>query len=549
MLHKYLPTVLNYSCDEAVVYVADNASTDDSLVLLRTEFPECKVIVLEKNWGFAEGYNKALRQVDATYYLLLNSDIEVTHHWLTPLIEYMDVHPEVAACQPKLLSIYNKDMFEYAGASGGYLDHYGYPFCRGRIFDTVEEDNGQYDYPTEILWATGAALMIRSKDYWAVGGLDGRFFAHCEEIDLCWRLRISGRKICCLPESYVYHVGGGTLPKSNPMKTFLNFRNNLTMLYKCLPEHELKHVMRWRWFLDYLAAWQTLILKRNLGDFKAIYKARRAYSKWRKDFEADRKVIQESRVEEHVPERRRFSLLWQYYVRGRKRFSDLLVLLCCLLFSVSVQAQDIEPLCEDTCSHIHGIDISHYQGEVFWETIGDNTHMAYVYLKATEGGDRIDATFERNIQMAHEHGLKVGSYHFYRPRTDQMRQMMNFQAQCLPHEQDLIPMIDIETTGGMSTDDFCDSLFYFLDLVEEAYHQKPLLYTGRNFYNKHLQGKVDDYKIMIAMYTDEEPILADEREITIWQYTGKGRIVGINGFVDKSRFMGNHTLREIKFRH
>lgn len=549
MLRKYLPTVLNYSRDEAVVYVADNASTDDSLVLLRTEFPECKVIVLEKNWGFAEGYNKALRQVDATYYLLLNSDIEVTHHWLTPLIEYMDVHPEVAACQPKLLSVYNKDMFEYAGASGGYLDHYGYPFCRGRIFDTIEEDNGQYDYPTEILWASGAALMIRSKDYWAVGGLDGRFFAHCEEIDLCWRLRISGRKICCLPESYVYHVGGGTLPKSNPMKTFLNFRNNLTMLYKCLPDSELKHVMRWRWFLDYLAAWQTLILKRNLGDFKAIYKARRAYSKWRKDFDADRKIIQESRVEEHVPERRRFSLLWQYYVRGRKRFSDLLVLLCCLLFSVSAQAQDIEPLCEDTCSHIHGIDISHYQGEVFWETIGDNTHMSYVYLKATEGGDRIDATFERNIQMAHEHGLKVGSYHFYRPRTDQMRQMINFQSQCLPHEQDLIPMIDIETTGGMSTDDFCDSLFYFLDLVEEAYHQKPLLYTGRNFYNKHLQGKVDDYKIMIAMYTDEEPVLADEREITIWQYTGKGRIIGINGFVDKSRFMGNHTLREIRFKH
>ena len=549
MLQKYLPTVLNYSRDDAVVYVADNASTDDSLELLRTKFSECKVITLDKNWGFAEGYNKALQQVDAEYYVLLNSDIEVTHHWLIPLVEFMDVHQEVAACQPKLLSVYNKDMFEYAGASGGYLDHYGYPFCRGRIFDTVEEDNGQYDYPTEVLWATGAALMIRAKDYWDVGGLDGRFFAHCEEIDLCWRLRIKDRKIYCLPESYVYHVGGGTLPKSNPMKTFLNFRNNLTMLYKCLPEQDLQHVMRWRWFLDYLAAWQTLILKQNLGDFKAIYKARRAFKSWRKDFDSDREKIQANRVVERVPERCRFSLLWQYYACGRKRFSDLLLLLCCLLFSLSASAQGYETLCEDTCSHIHGIDISHYQGEVFWETLGENTHMSYVYLKATEGGDRIDATFERNIEMAHEHGLKVGSYHFYRPRTDQYLQLLNFQSQCLPHEQDLIPMIDIETTGGLSTDDFCDSLFYFLDLVEEVYHQKPLLYTGRNFYNKHLRGKVDDYKIMIAMYTDEEPVLADDRDITMWQYTGKGRIVGINGFVDKSRFMDNHTLREIRFRH
>ena len=323
MLHQYLPIVLNYSRDEATVYVADNASTDDSLDLLHRDFPECKTIVLDKNWGFADGYNKTLRKIDAEYYLLLNSDIEVTHHWLTPLIEFMDVHPEVAACQPKLLSIYNKDMFEYAGASGGYIDRYGYPFCRGRIFETVEEDNGQYDYATDILWATGAALMIRSKDYWNVGGLDGRFFAHNEEIDLCWRLRISGRRIYCLPESFVYHVGGGTLPKSNPMKTFLNFRNNLTMLYKCLPDEELHHVMRVRWFLDYLAAWEMLILKHNWGDFKAIFRARRAFKRWRKDFDADRELIQATRTEERVPQRRPFSLLWQYYVKGRKRYSDL----------------------------------------------------------------------------------------------------------------------------------------------------------------------------------------------------------------------------------
>ena len=323
MLAQYMPTVLKYSRDEATVYVADNASTDDSLALLRRHYPECRIIVLDKNWGFAEGYNKALRQIEAEYYLLLNSDIEVTHHWLTPLIEFMDVHHEVAACQPKLLSIYNKDMFEYAGASGGFLDRYGYPFCRGRIFDTVEEDLGQYDYQQEILWATGAALMIRSKDYWDCGGLDGRFFAHNEEIDLCWRLRIRGRKIYCLPESYVYHVGGGTLPKSNPMKTFLNFRNNLTMLYKCLPDGELQHVMRWRFFLDYLAAFQTLLMQGNVGDFLAIFRARRAFSRWRSDFVADRRQIQASRKTNEIPEQRSFSLLWQYYAKGRKVFSQL----------------------------------------------------------------------------------------------------------------------------------------------------------------------------------------------------------------------------------
>ena len=323
MLWEYLPSVLQYSREEATVYVADNASTDDSLKMLREHFPEVRLIELDKNWGFAEGYNKALKQIEATYYLLLNSDIEVTHHWLTPMIELLDSHEAIAACQPKLLSIFDKDMFEYAGASGGFLDKYGYPFCRGRIFETVERDYGQYDYQTDILWATGAALMVRTKDYWEAGGLDGRFFAHNEEIDLCWRLRIRGRRIVCVPESYVYHVGGGTLPKSNPMKTFLNFRNNLTMLYKCLPDEELRHVMAWRWVLDYVAAWEMLILKRNLGDFKAVFKARRAFRRWKKDFAEDRRRIQAGRVAKKIPERRMFSLLWQYYVKGRKTFSTL----------------------------------------------------------------------------------------------------------------------------------------------------------------------------------------------------------------------------------
>ena len=323
MLSQYLPSVLQYSREEATIYVADNASSDDSLEMLRSHFPEVRLILLDKNWGFAEGYNKALAQIDAEYYLLLNSDIEVTHHWLSPMLEFMDAHPEVAACQPKLLSVFDKDSFEYAGACGGFLDRYGYPFCLGRIFDTVEKDNGQYDQPAEILWATGAALLTRARIYKKVGGLDARFFAHNEEIDLCWRMRIMGYKIYCIPDSKVYHVGGGTLPKGNPMKTYLNFRNNLTMLYKCLSDSELRHVMRWRWFLDYLAAWQTLILNRNLGDFKAIYRARRDFNRWKKDFDADRHAIQQGRVVTSIPEQRPFSLLWQYYAKGRKHFSDL----------------------------------------------------------------------------------------------------------------------------------------------------------------------------------------------------------------------------------
>lgn len=206
-------------------------------------------------------------------------------------------------------------------------------------------------------------------------------------------------------------------------------------------------------------------------------------------------------------------------------------------------------MCEDTCSHVHGIDLSHYQGEVFWETVGENTKMAYVYLKATEGGDRIDAKYERNIELAHRYGLKVGSYHFFRPKTPLHLQLKNFTTQCRPGEQDLIPMIDVETLGGLSVGQFRDSLTTFLGMIEKTYRQKPLVYTFRNFYNRHLIGVLNDYQLMIAMYTDEEPVLADERDITLWQYTGKGRIVGVNGYIDKSRFMGRHGLREIRFRH
>lgn len=326
MLQKYLSSVLAHA-EGAVVYVADNASTDISLELLNTRFRHaCKVIELDRNWGFADGYNQALKRIEAEYYLLLNSDIEVTEGWLAPLLDFMDSHADVAACQPKLLSMANRDCFEYAGACGGFLDRYGYPFCRGRLFDTTEHDHGQYDTTCDVLWATGAALLIRSKDYWEAGGLDGRFFAHNEEIDLCWRLRIRGRRVCCVPASRVYHVGGGTLPKSNPMKTYLNFRNNLTMLYKCLPDAELKHVMRIRWWLDYLAAWEMLLLKRHWGDFCAVWRARRAFKQWRHDFDDDRRQIQQSRQLSDIPEHCRYSILWQYYVKGHKTFNQLVKL-------------------------------------------------------------------------------------------------------------------------------------------------------------------------------------------------------------------------------
>lgn len=314
MLRQYLPILLE-NADGADVYVADNASTDNSVEMLATEYPEVRQINLDKNYGFAEGYNRALEKVEAEYYVLLNSDVQVTNNWLRPLENFLDNHPEVAACQPKLRAISNPDYFEYAGASGGFIDKYGYPFCRGRIFESVEKDDGQYDDCVEVMWATGAALMIRSSDWISAGGLDGSFFAHNEEIDLCWRLRNAGRKIFVVPESVVYHVGAATLAKSNPKKTFLNFRNNLLMLYKNLPDKDLKRVMVIRWFLDYLAAWQTLLLNHNFADFLAIYKARRAFRVMCRNIERgqheDKKLL--------AP----YSILVKYYLKHKRKFSEL----------------------------------------------------------------------------------------------------------------------------------------------------------------------------------------------------------------------------------
>ena len=220
-----------------------------------------------------------------------------------------------------------------------------------------------------------------------------------------------------------------------------------------------------------------------------------------------------------------------------------------IISSIIALCASAQVQCEDTCSHVHGIDLSHYQGNVFWETVGDNSKMAYVYLKATEGGTNVDSKYKQNIDLAHRYGLKVGSYHFYRARIPQKTQLENFMAQCRPGDQDLLPMIDVETKSGLEAEEFCDSLFKFLHLVEKAYRQKPLIYTGANFYDHYLLGKLDSYKLMIAQYTKREPVLKDGRDFEMWQYTGKGKLNGINGYVDKSRFMGRHRLREIRFRH
>lgn len=321
MLKEYLPNVIDLSSDLADVWVADNASSDKSMTWIADNYKIVKTIQLDKNYGFAEGYNKALKQIDAEYYVLLNSDVEVTSGWLQPLLDLMDNHHDIAACQPKLLSIHNRDMFEYAGASGGFIDRYGYPFCRGRLMETVEQDKGQYDDVAEVHWATGACLFVRSSCYWQAEGLDGRFFAHNEEIDLCWRLRLLGYKIMVQPKSIVYHLGGGTLPKSNPMKTYLNFRNNLTMLYKNLPSSELRKVMFVRCILDYIAAIKMILLDHNIAEAKAVWRGRRDFAKWKHDFQSARLLADSSVSANKLL--KPYSLLWQYYVKGKKRYGDL----------------------------------------------------------------------------------------------------------------------------------------------------------------------------------------------------------------------------------
>lgn len=321
MLRRFLPSVVANS-PMADIVVADNASTDDSVAVLKGEFPNIRVITLERNYGFAEGYNRALREVDSEYYILLNSDVEVTDGWIEPLLEYMGANENVGACQPKVRSYNNKDYFEYAGAAGGFIDYYGYPYCRGRLFDTVERDNGQYDTAAEIFWATGAALMIRRDDFWNSGAFDAGFFAHMEEIDLCWRLKAMGRSIVCVPASVVYHVGGATLSKSNPRKTFLNFRNNLLMLHKNLPQREYKKVMRVRSLLDYIAAVKFL-LTGAFGDFKAVVAARREFNSIKNEYDTKRRENIDSAKIGKTACRASFSILVQYYIKRKRLFAEL----------------------------------------------------------------------------------------------------------------------------------------------------------------------------------------------------------------------------------
>ncbi|NDW11719.1 glycosyltransferase family 2 protein [Bacteroides sp. 214] len=323
MLQRFLPSVLTASTGEGMaVYVADNGSTDNSVAMLQTEFRDVKLILLDKNYGFAQGYNLALQQVEAEYVVLLNSDVEVTEGWLAPLITYMDANPRVAACQPKIRSWHNKHHFEYAGASGGFIDKYGYPFCRGRIMNTLEVDHGQYDTIVSLFWATGAALFIRRECYFTVGGLDVYFFAHMEEIDLCWRLRARGYDIVCIPQSTVYHVGGATLNKENPHKTYLNFRNNLVMLYKNLPEEDLAFVMRIRCLLDYLAVF-SFVLRGAFPNAKAVYNAREKFKEDKEKFQSIRQDNLAKTTMKTIPEQINSSILWAYYVRGKKFFSRL----------------------------------------------------------------------------------------------------------------------------------------------------------------------------------------------------------------------------------
>lgn len=314
-LEKFLPSVINSLNNQSELWVADNASKDDSLEFLSANYPQVKQLLLKENYGFAGGYNKALQQIDAEYYVLLNSDVEVDVNYLTILTKFMDENPEYHACQPKILSHADPKFFEYAGAVGGYLDALGFPFCRGRIFSVTEKDDAQYDDIVDVFWATGACLFIRSEVYHKLGGLDELFFAHMEEIDLCWRIWSNAGKIAVIPESKVFHVGGGSLPRQSARKTYLNFRNNHFLIYKNYPRESLKKVMRIRFWLDLMAAFKFL-LAAHFADFKAVFKARRDFRKMKSSLKVSDSLTL-------PPVMYRGSIVKDYYWKGKKRFSQL----------------------------------------------------------------------------------------------------------------------------------------------------------------------------------------------------------------------------------
>lgn len=317
-LRKFLPSVIENSHPYAEVIVADNASTDSSIEFLQDNFPEVRIITNRTNGGFAKGYNDALAEVEADYYILLNSDIEVTPNWIEPVISMMEKDRNIAACQPKLRSWHEKEKFEYAGAAGGFIDEYGYPFCRGRIFQHIETDNGQYDDVKEIFWATGACLFVRAELYHKFGGFDEDFFAHMEEIDFCWRLKNGGYKIMYCPESTVYHVGGGTLPKKSSQKTYLNFRNNISLLYKNLPSELLFKVFALRFPLDGVAAFKFL-LDGGFGDFYAVLRAHLYFYRNFNKLRSKRRHLTHNNVHGIYKK----NLVREYYLNKKTMFSQL----------------------------------------------------------------------------------------------------------------------------------------------------------------------------------------------------------------------------------
>jgi GT2 family glycosyltransferase len=319
-LQQFLPSVLSTRYPSFEVIVADNGSTDESIQFLESNHPGIRRIRFDKNHGFAKGYNEALKQVSSDYYVILNSDVEVEPGWLEPMILKMEEDASVAACQPKILSYHNKKIFEYAGAAGGWLDKYGYPFARGRIFDICEEDRGQFDKPSAIFWASGAALCIRSTVFHQLKGFDEYFFAHQEEIDLCWRVQLAGHKIYAIPASVVYHVGGGTLPRGNSLKTYLNFRNNRIMLSKNLPFAKKLWVMPVRDLLDAVSAWKGL-LSGDGGYFIAIVRAQLAFIKWWL-FYKKRSVFPPTKTGA-LSGYFKGNIAWLHFVRKRRYFAEI----------------------------------------------------------------------------------------------------------------------------------------------------------------------------------------------------------------------------------
>lgn len=315
-----MPSVLASTYPNSEIILADNGSTDDSLKFLETSYPEIRLIRFNHNYGFAKGYNEALKQVESDYYMILNSDVEVDPGWLLPMVDLLENDPAIAACQPKILSFKNKKTFEYAGAAGGWLDKYGYPFAKGRIFDICEEDYGQYNQTEPIFWASGAALFIRAKVFHEMEGFDEYFFAHQEEIDLCWRMQLSGYKIYSCPEAIVHHIGGGTLPRGNSLKTYLNFRNNRIMLSKNLPFVKKLWVMPVRNLLDALSAWKGL-LTGDGGYFIAIIRAHLAFMKWWLFYK--KKSIFPASKSGNLSGYFQKNIAWWHFFKKKKYFSEI----------------------------------------------------------------------------------------------------------------------------------------------------------------------------------------------------------------------------------